>query len=59
MFLNIAVCMTNSVDPDQTSHYTASDLDLHYLQRSVFKSVFRLYRIYPKYYRRWFGPKTQ
>ena len=26
-----AVCIANSVDPDQTLHYVASDLVLHYL----------------------------
>ena len=33
---NIAVYMANSVDPNQTPHSAASDLDLHCLQRLAF-----------------------
>ena len=32
---NIAVCMTNRVDPDQMPHSAASDLGLHCLQRPI------------------------
>ena len=32
---NIAVCMANSVDPDQTSHSVVSDQCLHSLQRPI------------------------
>ena len=31
----IAVCMANSVDPDQMLHTAASDLGLHYLQKPI------------------------
>ena len=33
--LNIAVCMANSVDPDQMPHSAASDQGLHCLQRPI------------------------
>ena len=32
---NNAVCMANSVDPDQMPHSVASDLGLHCLQRPI------------------------
>ena len=35
MNLKAAALMANSEDPDQTPRYAASDLDLHYLLRSV------------------------
>ena len=34
---NITGCVMNSVDPDQTPQYVASDLGLHCLRRSVFR----------------------
>ena len=33
--MNSPVCMANSVDPDQTPHFAASDLGLYYLQRPI------------------------
>ena len=37
--------MTNSVDPDQMSHSTASDLGLHCLQRPICPSTYRVITI--------------
>ena len=39
-YLFIAVCMANSVDPDQTQHSALSDLGLHCLQRPICPSLY-------------------
>ena len=39
MCLNIAVCMANSVDPDQMPYSTATNLILHCLQRPICPST--------------------
>ena len=42
--------MANSVDPDQTPHYAASDKGLHCLQRPVCSKTLGLLRVYKGLY---------
>ena len=45
MGLKYCVCMANNVDPDQTPHSSASDLDRHCLQRPISPSTFGCFGI--------------
>ena len=43
--LKIIFVLTNSVDPDELSHYSAFNLGLHCLQKFVFKGVIIIKRV--------------
>ena len=43
--LKIIFVLTNSVDPDEMSHYVTSHLGLHCLQKFVFKGVIIIKRV--------------
>ena len=40
MCLDMAICIANSVDPDQMPHSVASDLGLHCLQKPTYPNTY-------------------